>query len=752
VRAGSSSSDTEKYLGEKRHSAIVNSKYAKIYPCEHEHTEWRCENSSFHRYFCTDCGSWTDPVQEHTWNNDNICTVCGCSATMVTLKLVETNSQSQTVTTTVEMPKHTMYTLPESTNAPDGYEFIGWKTDSGNYYYDPGDSFQVSGDVVTALYLPVVQTEFIDSEGNLQTITARQLSPEIGYLTEGWYVAQGDIDFSDSGIWTVELSGAVHLILADGASVTLGRYDYKSKAMTVKNKYSSLNIYGQTEQTGTLMCEDGDISLASLTMHGGALISNKTVSAPLGYELVRGRLSVNSATANSNFAIRGGQFETNSFFTNVDVRIGWSELSDSVRFSNINTLIYGGFTIADGQALTDGEHIYTGTLTPEQVTAIEGKVLTPYLLHHYDKPDWRWSDDYHHATAVFTCIDDGCDYTTEVEAVVTAGELSGRLAYTAKVKLDGTAYTDTKIYRPTYFTGHSLSLNGDVCVNFYVDLLEDEVSDATVTFRWMVEDTEKTASVDIKNAEHKSNGYKASCPIAAAEMTYPITATLTVGGETVGSDTYSAVQYADVILTDESFIADYTEKMGALKYQQLAALIKSMLDYGAKAQTQFHRDEDHLANAKLTDEDTQSPYYFSPDDVTPDSIPSGASDMAAGLDDCGLQYAGSTVVFLTKTSLRHYYRVTDDDDFDAVVGSVTFNGASVDYQEKSKNIYFELTNIAAADLDERYILRIGGTAYQYSALDYVRACLVTQKTKAPMKELAKATYRYNQSANAFFAP
>lgn len=300
------------------------------------------------------------------------------------------------------------------------------------------------------------------------------------------------------------------------------------------------------------------------------------------------------------------------------------------------------------------------------------------------------------------------------------------------------------------FTGHSLSLNGDIGVNFYLNLTDQEITDgATVDFVWTVNGADKTLSVTLTADDKRSCGYKASCPVAVAEMTYSITATLSIGNETIATDTYSAVEYADVILTDTDFISSFTAKKGEEKYQQLSALVKSMLNYGAKAQKQFHRNEDNLADEKLNYDDG-SPYYFVPGINTADKIPAEGSDMADGLTACGLEYVGTTLLYLSQTSMRHYYKITDQTKFDLVKDNITFNGEKVDYTVKGDKIYFELKNISASNLDTLYTLTIGESSYRYSALDYVKACLLSDKTTYNMQILAKATYIYNQAANAYF--
>ncbi|MBQ9886976.1 MAG: hypothetical protein IJM37_08995 [Lachnospiraceae bacterium] len=297
-------------------------------------------------------------------------------------------------------------------------------------------------------------------------------------------------------------------------------------------------------------------------------------------------------------------------------------------------------------------------------------------------------------------------------------------------------------YHRTYFVGHTLSLNGDIGVNFFVDLTAEEASDATVNFSWVVNDVEKTASVNLNGTAPTVNGYKASCRIAPAEMTYEITATLVIDGEEMDTDVYSAKQYADYIMTDE-FASKYTGT-GNRTYENLKALVQAMLDYGTRAQISFDRDKDNPANGGV---------YTYTDAVDPENIAGSASDMTENLSTYGLTYAGSTVVLLTETSIRHYYRITDQTLFDAVKNDITFNGTKAGYIEKSGYIYFEYAGIAAADIDTVYTLHIGTNDYNYSVMDFIKNSLSKPRTEenAKTQDLLTAMYYYNQMANAYFA-
>jgi hypothetical protein len=303
----------------------------------------------------------------------------------------------------------------------------------------------------------------------------------------------------------------------------------------------------------------------------------------------------------------------------------------------------------------------------------------------------------------------------------------------------------------TVVSGHSVSLNGDVGVNFYLDFTPEEIqSGVTVQFDWSVGDESKHYATEVKSTDSTDNGFRVSCPIPVAEMTYEITATITCG-DSVITDKYSVTDYAKTFLNAD-YRAKYLQDHTVTDYNELADLLKSMLSYGAMAQLQFGRNLDNLANKDLVADDAQSLLYYNPADVTADMISTGADSMAdIDSQDFGLKYAGTTVVFLSESSLRHYFTVVNWDKFNEVKDNITFGGKSVQFERKGSKIYFELKNIAAAELDDLYTLTISSQSYRYSALDYVKACLDSDSITPNMKELAKATYRYNQAANTYFA-
>ena len=315
----------------------------------------------------------------------------------------------------------------------------------------------------------------------------------------------------------------------------------------------------------------------------------------------------------------------------------------------------------------------------------------------------------------------------------SSGTVFYRTANADKSKLSGKTLTlFTKL-----FAGHSLTLNGDIGVNFFLNLTDEQAAKTTVSFRWF----NKTHNdVPVEAVEGRPGIYRTSCPVAVAEMTYEITATVTIDNAIQEeTDRYKVVSYADVILNDQDFITAYVREHGAQGYERLSTLVKTMLDYGAKAQLRFDRDKNNPANGG---ED------FFTDPVT---IENNADDMTAELEACGLSYVGSSVIYLSQTTLRHYYKITEPDKFtEEVRNGITFDGKAAAYGERDGMIYFDKKDIAAPQLDTEYVIRINGNDYHYAVLDYIARAYNDESASPIEKELAAAVCRYHAAADAYF--
>lgn len=730
VTAGKSSSDAVSYKGNDRYDAVCNSKYAKIHPCEHTNTEIRYESSAFHRHYCTDCNHYIGEFEEHTWNADNVCTVCGGSAVMRTLSFIEKNSAGETVTTDIELPKYTEYTLPECTNVPEGMDFIGWQDESSGKYYSAGSSYLTTGGIMRAVYLQVVQAEFIDGGGNLWTVQARRLSSEVGYLPAGWYVADSDVDYSALVDETIQTSGNVNLILADGVIVTIDNGG--TRPLEAVNKLARLTIYGQTAQSGVLKCEQGSVTLGSLILNGGNFISG-SLGVSAGAEFVNGSFTVNSFSCLNSFKVSGGNIDINNYFTNVDNIIGWTKPTDSVRFGNLRIPGKGSLSVAEGQAFTDGTNIYSGTLTPEQVSAINNKTLTPYMIHHYGEPEWIWSGDNENASAVFKCTDEGCDYQEEVDADVELEIKPDRTVYTAAVAHLGETFTASKTVFPDGFgealAGHSISLEGDIGVNFYMELSDDIIGSDTAYMEFTVpkDSGAEVQKVYVKDVEPTVmdgvNYYVFKCHVAATEMTLDISAQMHDGDKSGAEYPYSVKDYADYLLAHY----DLPEFANAVP------LVKAMLSYGAYSQLYFGKYTAKPANESLSDgEKTLGELNTAVSDFSASDLPEGTS------------FEGATLTLKSETALSLFFESSEELEFSC-------EGYDVEKAAYGRYQVARIGGIKSGDIGKSITLTVNRTgSVSYSPLNYCKKVIEDETQDVKLKNVVKALWLYWEAADEYF--
>ena len=295
------------------------------------------------------------------------------------------------------------------------------------------------------------------------------------------------------------------------------------------------------------------------------------------------------------------------------------------------------------------------------------------------------------------------------------------------------------------FENHSISLEGDIGVNFYVHIpvSDRERDDIKVVFTWNGNSAQtKTETVMIGDAKEKSGQFMFSCGVSAAEMNDQITAVLYYGNDEIKTDAYSVRTYADVILYDQTWIDNY--RATHEDYDELAILVKTMLNYGAAAQAQFNHNTDNPANADigydlidLTQEEK---------DAITDDIPVKAN---YDLSEYGVSYYGYSLLLKAETTLRFYFKIEDADKFDA--SQFTFGGVTGAQEYNAKYVYIEITGIAAKELCDAYNLSVGETALgNFSVLSYVKDVLGDDPADETTSNTVTALYRYHKAADEFF--
>lgn len=591
----------------------------------------------------------------------------------------------------------------------------------------------------------VTQIEYVDANGVAQTpITEYTLVDEMTtpQFYDGWYVVVGNVTFDEKGF--IFARNNCNLILCDGASLTITKgirldkengiswaYIHKLTVWGQENGTGELNVTNPDEESAGIGC-DSNRGFGTLVVNGGTLnINGGGRAAGIG-------TSYQPITNTVNVTINGGTVNTRGGEYGAGIGGGQGDTGGTITITGGTVNATGGRA---GAGIGGGSSGRGGTV---RITG--GKVRARAGAGAFGIGAGMGASSVGNINIGFNDLSDYIDVDTYGGTVTLLNDFTdGTTVYKAgSVSASALNY---KTLRPERFTGHSLTLAGDIGVNFFVHLEEEELEKATVRFTRNVEGKEKVSKVTFVGAEATENGYKATCFIPPAEMTCAITAQLLIDGTAVASDTYSAKQYGEYILTEQyESVYTGTDKQS---YENLSNLVKAMLDYGAKCQLRFNRNTENLANSILTAEDAESRYYYNPAAVTADDIMGYNNDMDYYLENFGLSFSGASVVYLSKTSLRLYYTITDEEKFNAVT-YITFNKIPVTYTEKDGMIYFELKDIAASELDKGNQIRFENYSYQYSVLDYAKACLKSADTSEEMKNLAAATFLYNEAADRFF--
>lgn len=285
--------------------------------------------------------------------------------------------------------------------------------------------------------------------------------------------------------------------------------------------------------------------------------------------------------------------------------------------------------------------------------------------------------------------------------------------------------------------GHSLTLDGSVGVNFYMELSSEVISDSSAYMEFTLPGG-KTSTVKVSEAPTEvisgTTYYKFKCQVNATAMTDTITAQIksTVGNSKVYE--YTVKEYADYLFEHKNENTEFTKA---------AELIEAMVNYGSYAQIYAGYNTENLAVGDAGD-------LKSVADVTIDEYTYTPSE-----SETKVIFAGANLSLLSTTTLRMWFKITDVEAESVMIG---YQGKSLEMKQSGDYYYVELVGIPASNLDDEFNIDIidGSTAFQvtYSPMVYC-ANVVTRATTETrtedLKNLIKALVLYNQAADAYIS-
>ncbi len=292
---------------------------------------------------------------------------------------------------------------------------------------------------------------------------------------------------------------------------------------------------------------------------------------------------------------------------------------------------------------------------------------------------------------------------------------------------------------------YTLSLDGTIAINLYMELPESLASDQEAYMEFSLPNG-STSQVKVADAVQKSGYYVFTCRVAAKEMAVDVKARMVANGQRGKEYTVSVKQYADYVLEHKDAYST-----------TVVNLVKAMLNYGTSAQTMFNYHTDQMANEKLSDKEKQvstanfSEYQYA---LTKDSNETGIS--------C---YSGS-LCLESDTSIKDYFILNDGADIDtykfyAIIGDST--PVELEPQKTSLNgkecYAVEVKNIKAQNLDQKVVVTVrrkdtpdkNVIELNFNAFSYAYLMANMESSDQNVTNVTNAMYTYWQLAKKYVA-
>ena len=317
--------------------------------------------------------------------------------------------------------------------------------------------------------------------------------------------------------------------------------------------------------------------------------------------------------------------------------------------------------------------------------------------------------------------------------------------------------------------GYSLSLTGNIGVNFYMELSNDIVNDESAymnfilpngtTSKVYVSGTHEDGSTATTDTTVKDGVtyYVFTCEVAAKEMTSDIQAQM-IGnnGEKKGTvHTYTVKEYADYILS-------HTSAAGSNYGSATVQLVKGMLNYGGVAQKYFGYKTDQLASdgLALTEPvfDDTSIIKFIKDEANKASIINYS-------DSDKVTFKSAYLSLNSTTDLCVYVQFAEDvtvqeDMFAILLGSNEISKNQYEVTKVNEGNCYKITlhGIKASQLQKQYefevalpdmrsaVLKYGATSYAYTVMS--SACDNINNIES-LRDVVKALYAYGSCAQGY---
>lgn len=554
-------------------------------------------------------------------------------------------------------------------------------------------------------------------------------------LDNGWYVVTGEVEHA--GRFNVA-GNDVNIILEDGASLN-------AAAGIAVNEGNTLTIWGQSYNSGTLTAtasSSGDAGIGSnsysscgtINIYGGTIVANGATDGPgigLGHQGL-GRSSGLNATIN----IHGGIITATGGWRGAGIGSGYNDE-------------YGGGTLRiniDGGSINAIRGGWDRESFGSRAVASIGRGFTAYAIPCYIEFNCENHPyDIRIQGETYMTTTNNYHLTLVGDFVGSSGSTYAAGTYTDAKFLDGETLVSA-VSQPR-FTGHSLTVAGDIGVNYFVDMsMLTDAERQSATMEFTINGQTILDSFD-ENFKNEAGDYGFTVNITSVQMADTITAVLHIGDRTYNANDYSAQAYYDQLIADPgTYSEDVINFVKALK--DYGHYIQPFLSANARTRWTVGIEHSEIAAFNTYDDNYLQPIY---------SIISGSATLyvptVTSHDGINVTYS---LDFETTTAIRLYI-APPEGGFAGPV-SVTVDGQSVDPVLLSDGRYrIDINNISAKNLGVGHDIRFSYgegegqsfTVSNLSALSYVRLIMDNSNNfhnESEAQYAMCALYRYWQAA------
>ena len=267
-------------------------------------------------------------------------------------------------------------------------------------------------------------------------------------------------------------------------------------------------------------------------------------------------------------------------------------------------------------------------------------------------------------------------------------------------------------------TGYSVSLEGDIGVNFYMELDDSVAANENAYMQFTLPNSD-TPKVPVSEAAQKTVGgktyYVFKCNVSAKDMASEITAQMFDGDKAGTEYTYSVKDYADYLL----------ERPEVEEYANAAPLVKAMLNYGAASQRYFKEGTAIGEVQDMTDVTVPNTFKF---DETNIALPEGVT------------FEGATLSLKSETTLSLYFKGLPADT------KFICDGKTVETAKNGEYVVARIRGIKASELENDFTVTFKGESMTYNAMAYCYNVLNGDTHDEDLQNVCKALYLYAQAA------